>query len=52
MVDLIALEGEGGYQLQLEAKGFFTAIFTKMKDREAIFENGLYLFNSRSLHLQ
>jgi hypothetical protein len=42
---------KGNIELKLGSKGFFTIIFTCTEDRERIFEEGPYFFNSASLHL-
>ena len=43
---------QGHYDLQLNAKGFFTIIFFNEADRTRIFEGGPYFFNSSDLYLR
>jgi hypothetical protein len=37
---------KGEYDLQLNSKGFFTIIFYNLEDKDRVFENGPYSFNS------
>jgi hypothetical protein len=41
---------KGHYELQLSSKGFFTVIFFNLEDKDQIFENGSYLFNSVGIY--
>jgi hypothetical protein len=43
---------KGKIDLQLGSKGFFTKVFTKLKERDKVFEEGPYFFNSTSLHMR
>jgi hypothetical protein len=43
---------KGHYELQLSSKGFFTIIFFNLEDKDRIFENGMYFFNSAGLYLR
>ena len=43
---------KGDYELQLSSKGFFTIILYNLEDKDRIFENGLYFFNSAGLFLR
>jgi hypothetical protein len=42
---------KGDYELQLSSKGFFTIIFCSLEDKDRVFENGPYLYNSVGLYL-
>jgi hypothetical protein len=42
---------KGNYDLQLGSKGFLTIIFHNLEDRNHVFDEGPYLFNSSSLFL-
>jgi hypothetical protein len=37
---------KGDYELQLSSKGFFTVIFYNLEDKDRIFENDPYFYNS------
>jgi hypothetical protein len=43
---------KGEYELQLSSKGFFTIILYNLEDKDRIFENGPYFFNSAGLFLR
>jgi hypothetical protein len=43
---------KGDYELQLSSKGFFTVIFYNLEDKDRVFENGPYFFNSAGLFLR
>jgi hypothetical protein len=43
---------KGDYELQLSSKGFFTIILYNLEDKDRIFENGPYFFNSAGLFLR
>ena len=43
---------QGHYELQIEAKEFFTLIFFNEEDRTRIFESGPYLYNLACLFLR
>jgi hypothetical protein len=43
---------KGDYELQLSSKGFFTIILYNLEDKDRIFENGSYFFNSAGLFLR
>jgi hypothetical protein len=43
---------KGQVDLNLGSKGFFTTIFSNLTDRDNIFEEGPYFFNSVGLHLR
>jgi hypothetical protein len=42
----------GDYEVQLSSKGFFTIILYNLEDKDRIFENGPYFFNSAGLFLR
>jgi hypothetical protein len=42
---------KGDYEVQLSSKGFFTIILYNPEDRDRIFENGSYFYNSAGLFL-
>jgi hypothetical protein len=46
------MEGKGKIDLQLGSKGFFTTVFTEPGERDKVFEEGPYFFNSIGLHMQ
>jgi hypothetical protein len=37
---------KGDYDVQLSSKGFFTIIFYNLEDKDRVFENGPYFYNS------
>jgi hypothetical protein len=43
---------KGDYEVQLSSKGFFTIILYNLEDKDRIFENGPYFFNSAGLFLR
>jgi hypothetical protein len=43
---------KGDYELQLSSKGFFTIIFYSLEDKDRVFENGPYFYNSAGLYLR
>jgi hypothetical protein len=43
---------KGEYELQLSSKGFFTIILYNLEDKDRIFENGPYFYNSAGLFLR
>jgi hypothetical protein len=43
---------KGNYEVQLSSKGFFTIILYNPKDRDRIFENGPYFYNSAGIFLR
>jgi hypothetical protein len=43
---------KGDYEVQLSSKGFFTIILYNPEDRDRIFENGSYFYNSAGLFLR
>jgi hypothetical protein len=43
---------KGDYEIQLSSKGFFTIILYNLEDKDRIFENGSYFFNSAGLFLR
>jgi hypothetical protein len=43
---------KGDISLKLGSKGFFTMIFTCSEDRNKVFDEGPYFFNSTGLHLR
>jgi hypothetical protein len=43
---------KGDYELQLSSKRFFMIIFFNLEDKDRIFENGSYFFNSTGLYLR
>ena len=43
---------KGDYDVQLSSKGFFTIILYNLEDKDRIFENGPYFFNSAGLFLR
>jgi hypothetical protein len=47
----LSVEGKGQVDLKLGSKGFFTTIFSNPSDREKVFKEGPYFFNSTGLHL-
>jgi hypothetical protein len=42
---------KGDYEVQLSSKGFFTIILYNLEDKDTIFDNGLYFYNSTGLFL-
>jgi hypothetical protein len=42
----------GDYEVQLSSKGFFTIILYNLEDKDRIFENGPYFFNSAGIFLR
>jgi hypothetical protein len=42
---------KGDYEVQISSKGFFTIILYNPEDRDRIFENGSYFYNSTGLFL-
>lgn len=42
----------GDYEVQLSSKGFFTIILYNLEDKDHIFENGPYFYNSAGLFLR
>jgi hypothetical protein len=42
---------KGDYEVQLSSKGFFTIILYNLEDKDTIFDNGLYFYNSAGLFL-
>jgi hypothetical protein len=42
---------KGEYDLHFISKGFFTIIFYNLEDKDRVFENGPYFFNSVGLYL-
>jgi len=42
---------KGRVDLHLWFKGFFTMVFNNLKDRERVFEDGPYFYNSTRLYL-
>lgn len=42
---------KGGYVLWLGAKGFFTVIFYSLEDKNQVFKEGSYFYNSSRLYL-
>jgi hypothetical protein len=45
-MDQDMVEPKGDYELQLSSKGFFTIIFYNLEDKDRVFENGPYFYNS------
>jgi hypothetical protein len=43
---------KGKIDLELGSKGFFIAVFSDSADREKVFEEGPYFFNSAGLHMR
>jgi hypothetical protein len=43
---------KGDYDVQLSSKGFFTIIFYNLEDKDRIFENGPYFYNSAGIFLR
>jgi hypothetical protein len=43
---------KGNYEVQLSSKGFFTIILYNLKDKDRIFDNGPYFYNSARLFLR
>jgi hypothetical protein len=43
---------KGDYEVQLSSKGFFTIILYNLEDRDRIFENCPYFYNSAGLFLR
>lgn len=50
-MDQYVVETQGHFDLQLGSKGFLIAIFRNLEDKDQIFENGPYFFNSVGLSL-
>jgi hypothetical protein len=43
---------KGDYEVQLSSKGFFMIIFYNLEDKDRIFDNGPYFYNSAGLFLR
>jgi hypothetical protein len=43
---------KGDYEVQLSSKGFFTIILYNLEDKDKIFDNGPYFYNSAGLFLR
>jgi hypothetical protein len=43
---------KGDYEVQLSSKGFFTIILYNLEDKDRIFDNGPYFYNSAGLFLR
>jgi hypothetical protein len=43
---------KGDYEIQLSSKGFFTIILYNLEDKDKIFENGPYFYNSAGIFLR
>jgi hypothetical protein len=43
---------KGDYEVQLSSKGFFTIILYNLEDKDKIFDNGSYFYNSAGLFLR
>jgi hypothetical protein len=43
---------KGDYEIQLSSKGFFTIILYNLEDKDRIFDNGPYFYNSAGLFLR
>jgi hypothetical protein len=43
---------KGDYEAQLNSKGFFTIILYNLEDKDKIFDNGPYFYNSTRLFLR
>jgi len=43
---------KGHIELKLGAKGFFTAIFANLEDKERVFEEGPYFMNNAGLFMK